>query len=348
MKHLNCLILVFTLILFSIGLKGEMPKSTVIVLGSEPECIASAVMASNQGYNVIMLTKDSELGGLMTEGLLTIVDVNYDYNNHVLNTGFFSLLLAECGNGHNLDLELLKQFFNDQITSHNIKVYYNSSDFQPIVSRESASKVLGVCFKHEGQPHKVYSDFIVDGSEEASFSRRLGIPYLSGRSEFGFPQQYAAATLVFSVDSVDWDKVVKYLVEDNLLYTHAKRNAAWGYPQMYNYVSSSSKLKMRGLNLSRQNDGSVVINALLVFNTPPDNKTLQQSNYNLAVKELPSILTYMRQNCVGFENASLHQVAKSLYIREGIRIVGEETLHGCDVFEHTSFRSEERRVGKEC
>ncbi|WP_069997718.1 FAD-dependent oxidoreductase [Cellulosilyticum sp. I15G10I2] len=311
-----------------------LTSDKIIIIGSEPECITAAVTASKLGYDVTLITESSRLGGLFIEGMLTALDINFNENNKVLHSGFFEDFLKACSNGYNIDFKLTEAFFYQVIKDYHINVIYNAKNLAPIVSQD---QLVGVNYTLGNTVQKLYGTFIVDGSSEASFSRKLGIPYKKGRSEFGEPHTSAAATLIFSVKNADWNQIISYLDNDDDIRTGFKRNAAWGFNIMYQCPTSHDRLQMRGLNLSRQNDNSIVVNALLIFDVDPSHKKDVDEAYLLAKKELPEIIKYLSKHCPGFEKASLDKIADKLYIREGVRIVGEDTLSSNDVFEHTDF-----------
>ena len=311
-------------------------QDKIIVIGSEPECITAAVTASKLGYHVTLITESGCLGGLLTEGMLTALDINFNDDNEVLHNGFFKDFLKACSNGYNIDFKLTQVFFDQVVKDHRINVIHNASNITPIVNQD---QLIGLYYTQNNESQNLYGDFIIDGSSDACFSRKLGIPYKKGRSEFGKPHTAAAATLIFSVKDADWQQITSYLHHDNNPRTGFKRNTAWGFNNMYQCPTSHERLQMRGLNLSRQNDGSIIINALLIFNVDPSHKKDVDEAYLLAKTELPTIISYLSKHCPGFEKASLDKIADKLYIREGVRIIGEDTLSSNDVFEHTDFPS---------
>ncbi len=334
MKRIFLAIVLMSLVIISTIQAKQSDHNKVIILGSEPECIAAAVSARKLGYDVTVITESERLGGLFTEGMLTVLDINFDYNTRVLHQGFFKDFLTACSNGYNIDYKLTQNFFNSIIEKYGIRVIYRAENIRPIIDKNN---VTGAAFLAEGRYQQIKGNFFIDGSSEASFTRKLGVPYKKGRAEFGQPDLAAASTLMFSVKDADWNKITDFLDNDDDERTGYKKNAAWGYNVMYKCPIKDERLQMRGLNLSRQNDGSVIINALLIFNVDPSNKSDMESAYLLAKSELPNIVKFIQKNCKGFEKASLHEVAKTLYIREGIRIVGEDTLSGTDVYEHIDF-----------
>ena len=309
----------------------------IIVLGSEPEAITAAVTAARLGYTVDMITESEQLGGLFTEGMLTALDLNYVNGSDILHEGFFTEFYNAASNGHNLDLVKTQEFFDQVVKHKNIKLVKGVTDITPIVSEDNKNKAIGVSYKKDGKTTQVNGEYIFDGSYEAEYTRKMGAEYRTGRSEFGLPDEYAAAGVMFSVENTNWKEISKALKKDDDPNTGVTGNAAWGFAEMYNYQPKNDLLKMRGLNISRQDDGSVVLNALLAFKVDPLNKDSYNNIIELAKEEVPHIVEYMKENLPGFENATTGKVAEELYIREGVRIVGDYTLNGYDIIAHSTF-----------
>ena len=310
----------------------------IIVLGSEPEAITAAVTAARLGYTVNMITEDEQLGGLFTEGMLTALDLNYVNGSDILHEGFFTEFYNAASNGHNLDLIKTQEFFDQVVKHKNINLVKGVTDITPIVSKDNKNKAIGVSYEKDGKTIKVNGEYIFDGSYEAEYTRKMGAEYRTGRSEFGLPDEYAAAGVMFSVENTNWKEISKALKNDDDPHTGVTGNAAWGFAEMYNYQPKNDLLKMRGLNISRQDDGSIVLNALLAFKVDPLNKDSYNNIIELAKEEVPHIVEYMKEHLPGFENATPGKVAEDLYIREGVRIVGDYTLNGYDIIAHSTFK----------
>ena len=310
----------------------------IIVLGSEPEAITAAVTAARLGYTVNMITENEQLGGLFTEGMLTALDLNYVNGSDILHEGFFTEFYNAASNGHNLDLIKTQEFFDQVIKHKNINLVKGVTDITPIVSKDNKNKAIGVSYEKDGKTIKVNGEYIFDGSYEAEYTRKMGAEYRTGRSEFGLPDEYAAAGVMFSVENTNWKEISKALKNDDDPHTGVTGNAAWGFAEMYNYQPKNDLLKMRGLNISRQDDGSIVLNALLAFKVDPLNKDSYNNIIELAKEEVPHIVEYMKEHLPGFENATPGKVAEDLYIREGVRIVGDYTLNGYDIIAHSTFK----------
>ncbi len=307
----------------------------IVVLGSEPEAITAAVINARLGYQVDLITEDENLGGLFTEGMLTAFDINYEHGKKILHEGLFYEFNKNAGNGFNLDLYKTQNYFDEVVKHPNINLVKEVSNITPVVDENGI--VIGVSYDKGEQNIKIGCDFVFDGSHEAEFTRKLGAEYRTGRSEFGTPETYAAAGIMFSLQDVDWSKMSRAINAGDDKETGVTKNAAWGFKEMYDYVPVNDTFKMRGLNISRQDDGSIVLNALLVLGVDPTNQRTYETIVEEAHEEIPLITEYMREHLVGFENAKVDKIASDLYIREGVRIVGEETLDGYDIIAHTEF-----------
>lgn len=311
-------------------------NQVVIVTGAEPEGIAAAVGASRAGAKVYLLNKDPILGGLFTSGMMSALDINYKTRLPLfrLHDAYFEEFYKAAGNGYNFDINKALDFFNQTIINENITHINNIQEWKPIMKDNS---IVGISYMKDNQVEVLKGDAIIDCSQDAEIARKAGVPYRKGREELGLKDSYAASTLVFSLEGVEWETVKQYLKKDSNDETNAIGNAAWGYAEMFKYPAKHADVQMRGLNLSKQDDGSVIVNALLVFGVDPLKAASVENGKVAAADELPDIVQYMRENLEGFENVTLGKYATELYIREGVRIVGEETLTGEDVYTHHNY-----------
>ena len=142
-------------------------------------------------------------------------------------------------------------------------------------------------------------------------------------------------TLVFALSGVDWDKVVNYLENDDNAGTGATEKAAWGYTREgYAYEPQDELMRLRGFNIARQDNGDVLINALIIFGVDVLDEESKAEGILRGQKELEYIVPYLRENCVGFENVELIGTAEQLYVRESRHIIGKYQLTIDDVLEN--------------
>lgn len=320
------------------GFQQTLTDVDVIVCGAEPEGIAAAVSASEGGLNTVLIDTRGYPGGLYTSGMLTMLDLNYNESKEklpIVNQGIFAKWYKHIGKGWRIQSEETKTYFNQLLQKKHVKTFYNITNLQVEASKGC---IQSITFKQNGIPWRIHARYVIDAMQEAPIARAAGADYYLGREDLGL-NTYAGATLVFSVKNVDWEAVCKYVRADQNEASSWSGNCAWGYAKLLDYqpVIDPKCHQLRGLNLAHQDDGSVVINAFQIFGVDALDKEKQQIAYEKAIQELPYIMDYLRGHAEGFKAAQLAQVADELYLREGVRIVGEETLRAEDCLSHRDF-----------
>ncbi|MEW6662748.1 MAG: FAD-dependent oxidoreductase [Bacillota bacterium] len=308
----------------------------VIVVGGEPEGVAAAVAAARLGGRVLLVEKRFGLGGLMTFGMLNSIDMNYGPNGELLTQGVFAEFFKEVG-GDSFDVEQAKNVFHRLVEKEqNITLLLNAKYESPVMSSDG-TKILGVEVSQEGERRFYYAGRVIDATQDADVAASAGVPYTVGSEDIGV-NWTMAQTLVFGVGGVDWSVIQATLSKDDDSMTGANRVSAWGFgKEMRNYQPSSPSLRMRGLNMGRQYDGTVLINALHIFGVDGLDEAAKEEAIELAKAELPRIVEFLRQNIPGFGNAYLALTAPELYIRQTRHIKGEYTLSILDVVENRDF-----------
>ena len=148
-------------------------------------------------------------------------------------------------------------------------------------------------------------------------------------------------TLVFRLSGVDWEKVSEFVQTpedgESAAEGGVNGNLAWGYStEGYAYEPEDDAMRLRGFNIARQANGDVLINALVIFDVDALDAESRAEGIARGQKELPRIVEYMNENCVGFEKAELVDTAEQLYVRETRHIRCEDTLTIDDVLENRS------------
>ena len=93
-------------------------------------------------------------------------------------------------------------------------------------------------------------------------------------------------------------------------------------------------MRLRGFNIARQNNGNVLINALIIFGVDPLSEESKAEGIARAQAEMEYLIPYIRENFAGFEKAELVKTAEQLYVRESRHIIGEYQLTIDDVLEN--------------
>ncbi|MFZ7101393.1 MAG: FAD-dependent oxidoreductase [Peptococcaceae bacterium] len=333
-------------IVVTVALLGCAPKKEVnpgppppadnrfdlIVVGGEPEGVAAAVSASRNGLTVLLIEDDEALGGLMTLGKLNFIDMNHGRDGTLLTQGIFKEFHDRVG-GTAFDVEEAKAVFKDMVDKQrSVVLKLNTKFLEPI---KDGGTLTGVRVEEAGQVKEYYGQRLVDATADADLAAAGGVPYTFAGEDIGEKDRQMGVTLVFELSNVDWNKVVKYLKNDGNDGTGADSKSAWGYTdEGFSYEPQDPLMRLRGFNIARQDNGDVLINALIIFGVDVLDPESKAAGIARGREELQHILPYVRENFVGFEEARLVGTAEQLYVRESRHIIGEYQLTIDDVLEN--------------
>ncbi|KHO61733.1 thiamine biosynthesis protein [Thermoanaerobacter sp. YS13] len=312
-------------------------KFDIIVVGGEPEGIASAISAAKNGAKVLLIDKHDGLGGLITYGMLNSFDMSYGPDGILLTQGTFKEFFEGIGSKYSFDVEKAKRLFMEMVKrSPNIILSLNTDFAKPIME---GNKIIGIVAVKYGKEVKYYGKRIIDATQDADVAASAGVPYTVGAEDIGLKNEFQAATLIFKLKGLDWDILKKIInVEKKISHSYINDTSAWGFLKITKcYKPHEPLLRLRGLNLGRQEDGTVLVNALLIFGVNGLDKKSVEEGKQRAEKELPYIIDFFRKNIPGFEKIELDGIAPELYIRETRHINGLYTLGINDVIFNKDF-----------
>jgi peptidoglycan/xylan/chitin deacetylase (PgdA/CDA1 family) len=317
------------------GLKSRPAKEyDVIVVGSDPEGIAAAVSASRFGLKTLLTDSRQRVGGLMTLGGLATIDMNRLPSGEIINKGIFLEFYRKLGNTTSFDVSVVEKVFENMLREAGVNLLLGCDAITPVVKDGVIQGLRTV----SGNAVEIYkAKRVIDATQDADIAASAGVPYTEGLEDIGLKDARMVATLVFRLKNVDWGSVRAHLNRDPDKMTGADKTSAWGYSSLYSYKTENPNLRMRGLNMARQQDGTVLVNALQIFGINPFSQKSRQQAIDWAEKELPRIVEYINETCPGLESAELDGVVEELYIRESRHIIGEYRLTIDDVLENRYF-----------
>ena len=320
----------------------------VIVFSAEPEGIAAAIRAARNKLKVLLVEERDGPGGLMTYGMLNTIDMNLGTNGELLNQGVFEEFYNELGRT-SFDVAEAKQIFQDMLNEesdyitqlYNVKNIEVGSSKGQRVNNESISednestkntydKINYVIIDGE----KYTADNYIDCTQDAEITAKAGAEYTVGWEDINEKNRSMSATLVIKMDGVDWDKMCKYIDDSKIEGTGHSEHGAWAFGEFTKqYVPVQTHMRLKALNIGKQNDGSVLLNSLQILNVNTLDKEQREAAYQKCVKEAENVAKFIAANVPGFENAYLSGVADELYVRETRHIVGEEKLTVKDILD---------------
>ncbi|TMJ08180.1 MAG: FAD-dependent oxidoreductase [Bacillati bacterium ANGP1] len=311
----------------------------VLVVGGTPAGVAAAVSAARLGSRVMLIEARPYLGGDLTGAMLNMFDMDFGPGGQHLARGVFMEIYQQLG--MTFDVELAKHVFLQEVRRES-RVTLRLL-VRPVDVIMQGPLITGVVVEdlqtHEHQT--LCAKRIIDATDDADIAAMAGVPYLLGRQGSGIDRAMMAATLVFELDGVNWREVVGYVTSrpgPRSLRGGIYHGNAWGYSDiMRGYRPIMSGTGIYDLNLGRQNDGTVLVNGLLIYGVDGTDPGSVDDGVERARAELPVLLAYLRARAPGFEHADLVRAADYLYIRETRHVRGLYTLTVHDVVNSRVF-----------
>lgn len=312
----------------------------VIVVGSDPEGIAAALSAARNGMKTLLLSKDATPGGLYTLGALNFIDIPETRDGKTLVAGIYKEFVDAVG-GSGFDIVQAATVFHDMLSAEeNLTVRYSSVFKEPVMEGATITGVIAT----EGDKDVTYTaPYVIDATQDGDVAASAGAPYTFAGEDIGERDREMGVTLVFRLSGVDWDKMSRYLtvqrgkgeVLNDSTDMGVKGNTAWGYSKEgYAYEPKDEAMRLRGFNMARQDNGDVLVNALLIFDVDVLDEASRAEGIERAKKELENIIPYLQENFKGFKNCALAGTAEDLYVRESRHIDCEYNLTIDDLLEN--------------
>lgn len=312
----------------------------VIVVGCDPEGIAAAVASARMGAKVLLIGQEETPGGLLVHGMLNTLDMNWN-GKTLLTQGIFEEFYDYIGRTESFDVKKAEQFFLEIIENEtNLTYLSNIRDFDAIIED---NVIKGVEVKTSDIGREYYSKIVIDATQDGDICAMSGVPYYVGMEDINVHDTYMAVTLVFKVSGVDWNElgkdVLRYQEETGDMNSGINNSSVWAFGKWcYNqYAPIDANMKLRGLNIGKQDDGTILINALQILGVNGLDKEAVSDAMMRGETEVYNILKYLKTKLNSFANAEIAGVADELYIRETRHIKGEYTVDVSELLEGVVF-----------
>lgn len=291
----------------------EEASFDVVVVGAEPEGIAAAVSAAKQGVSVLLVDHRDKLGGLYTLGWLNYIDMNYGPAGELVTAGTFAQFYHQVGSV-SFDVNKAERVFKRMIARYpNVLVSLNTKVVGVLVSE---GVITGLKVQSGPKISLIRACRVIDATQDGDIAVMAGAPYTVGAEDMGEPSRRQCVTLVFRLKDVSWERL-KEAASKGLVKGAVFGRIAWGFEEVAKkYRPSTPRLRLRGLNIGLQSDNTVLINALQIFDVDGLDPQSRFEARELALEELPLIVSHLQKHLPGFERAVLDGIAPELYVRE--------------------------------
>lgn len=310
----------------------------LLVYGGTPQGVAAAVAAAREGLRVVLVSPTPLVGGVLTGGWLATWDLSRDEQKRFLQEGLFLEMYRRFGGDASFDVARAEEVLRRMLKEAGVEVVLEAPVEEVLVQ---GGYVVRLRFRGTETRQEVPA-LVVDATDTAELAALAGARFTLGREDTGLDKTQMAATLVFRLEGLPWGAVFLALNHEGVFRrtgAGAWGRSAWGFGELgEGYRSGSSRFRLRGLNLARQDDGSVLVNALLVHGVDGTNPLALAQAYGEAMAEVERVVDYLREKSpLIFGSARLAGVAPELYIRESRHLLGLYRLRADDVLFGRTF-----------
>jgi len=336
----------------------------VVIIGGGTSGSATAISAAKEGLKVLVVEKNSFLGGSMTGAMVVPMMKNFLKNGVDLSGNFPRELMsimekqneAITFNDNNygwFNPEMLKCTLDDLFEKYNIDVYFDSI---VIDTKIENNKIVSCDFLNCGQKHTIEAKYFVDASGNGDLINLAGIPFENGNNS-----QNQAMTLRFVVANVDIKKFAKFLrntdkdeeispiceINGN---THLSTACTWDN-ENWKLLPIFKKAVEDGV-LQKEDCAYFQIFTIagqpnaITFNAPRiyaeknlNPLEIKDTSYALKQgrKQIRRLMNFTKKYLPGFENAYISQIAPMLGIRDSRRVDGVYKLTKDDIITNKRF-----------
>lgn len=302
----------------------------VIVIGGEPEGVASAVSAARNGAKTLLVEKREELGGLFTYGMLNFLDIPQGESGESVSKGIFEEWHSLVGGGSAFDIHEAKKAFKKLIDENENITLLTETEVLDVISENNT--ICEIKIKNKNEEFKVKGKTFIDATQDADFSVMAGVPYYLGGEDIGIKNKKMSVTLMIHLKNVDWVKIRETAKSEKFGKAEVTESVAWGFSDLHHvYKPVEDNTRLRGLNLAKIGD-KYYINALQIFGVDGLDMKSKQAAIAKGKRETKHILNFLREEFPGFENAEIASFPTELYVRETRHIKSEYQLPMSDIW----------------
>jgi hypothetical protein len=351
----------------------------VVVVGGGTSGVAAAIAASRAGANTILIERLGTLGGQMNvsgppgfayaymfnpRGEQIIGGILEETHNRLLKEGHaLPHTTPDFRVGYSfalVDPDYWGLLIFEMMTENKVNLLLHSLAVDVL---KEGNTMRGVVVENYSGRQAVIGNVIIDCTGEGHVSAKAGAPYEQVPKEELEPH-----TISFTVDGVDWDKVLQY-VKDNAAYefnamTHPFLN--WTQEQIIERIRRVKDITeiSNFMGYYSLRDKAIAAgewhpySGVGFFIMPRDNGVFQAHFQHSSQvgnvdptnvrdltycevecrKQVVIALKFIKKYMPGFEKSYLTRICSELRIRESRRIMGDYILRKKDVAEATKFK----------
>jgi hypothetical protein len=331
---------------------ADLTQLDVVIIGSEIEGMYLARAAWDEGLNVLILDPRERPGGQLLEGEMLFLDEPMGDGGQKIVQGRMAKLFDEYKRGKIRKIEHFRAYFQELVKGIPLESGITITQVDIRQQPDGSGRFVdSITYKtKDGREKTVSPGYIVENTDFAALTSRLGLARIPGMETViptpdGSPD-YMAASFMLKYKNVDWKTFQKEVMslskqQREKIYgseTTVTDTFTWGFGLVgASYQSGSEEWFLRGLNIVNQQDGEVLINALLVYGVNPADPESIEKALAEGRKQTAKILEHLRKSLPGWSGAEINGYPSYLYIRDFDRYETEYVLQGTDLMSGTMF-----------
>ncbi|WP_407542101.1 FAD-dependent oxidoreductase (plasmid) [Deinococcus radiomollis] len=323
-------ILAITLVIGWFHWRGR-PGPDLVVYGATPQGVMAAVTAARQGERVLLVEPSSGIGGQLTQAWLATLDMSIDTLGNPLAQGLFHEFFRGLHRQNSFDVPEAQGLLNGLLHSAGVEVRLDT-DVAEV--RVDAGRVTSLTLRGPEGIRSLSVRALIDASDTAKVAALAGARFTVGREDTGLDQAQMAATLVFRILGADLPQLAARVHQEHGREDGQKNRSLSGLVTLTDGYTPSdpNRYFLRGFNASVQQDGSLLVNALLIYGVDGTSEASVGQAYSDGAREARRVVQYLHDRFPdAFGHAAFGGVAPRLYLRETRHLLGVNRLTASDV-----------------
>ncbi len=308
----------------------EENEYATIIIGSEPEGIASALACSRIGLKTLLITNENNLGSSITKSMIPVMDLQQGVINQkkvLLNQGIYQEIFGKFDLGFNVE-DYEKSITKLTEQEESLKIIYGSTITQVDLEGDVLKGI--VVQNQDGEQYYKARNFI-DATQDGELLVLCKTPYFKGSEDLGLPNFYSPLKFNFRITGVDMEvlkknrKITDFFDEFQIALL------------AYEKVNPNSKIISP--SFISQNDEDLVITGLQIYGVDVEDKEALTAAYKAAEEEARMLTAFLKNVMVAFKDSQYKESPEAFFIPEYRHFEGRYRLRVSDILENKDFNN---------
>jgi len=307
----------------------DVDEYSTIVIGSDPEGVASALACARTGVKTLLITADKDLGGYFKKSMIAEIHPQQTIASKgkvILNKGIYEEIFGSFKLGFTgEDYEKAAQKLAE--SEENLDVIYDSMVLDVKLKGERVTSIL---VQQTDGVHRYRARNFIDATRDGDLLMLCNTPYFKGSEDVGLKDTYAPLKFNFKISGVDTEALKK--VKKTTAFVDEFQLVLLAYQR----VNANTKILSPSFIIL--NDNELVISGLEVFGVNVENQQEITEAYASAEEEAIMLTAYLKNVLAAFKDCTYKASPESFFIPEYRHFEGRYRLAVSDILENRNFK----------